>query len=61
MTWQGPQRHKPCHLITYGTKAKQCTSQRWHYGEREPLRQFSNLFSSIFLKYFRVASIVYTL
>ena len=26
MTWQGPQRHMPYHLSTYGTQNKECTS-----------------------------------
>ena len=26
MTWQWPHRHMPCHLSTYGTQNKECTS-----------------------------------
>ena len=26
MTWQRPHRHMPCHLSTYGTENKECTS-----------------------------------
>ena len=26
MTWQLPHRHMPCHISTYGTQNKECTS-----------------------------------
>ena len=53
MTWQSPHRHMPCHLSTYGTQNKECTSPEmalWRLSDGRAVFQllFQNT-SAIFL------------